>query len=371
MVWIALALPSSAGAIEIRDYDRIVSFVAEASATTAASDLDRVLREAAKGPAPEASVPIDRGYGIIWFDNWTPRARIWLRNVTAEELFQKIFKYQYLVEATDIDGTIDVDLEFFPGRPSEIRGRLRLRNVTIRWRKGDFALTGINGTIPFVRTIGEAGVPSAAPAMLRPAGAEPNLDIKSMVWADRVLAEDFTAIASYRDRILRFDKIGLHAMGGAGEGTVVIDHRFAEWRMAAMLRFHDAELNRLHEVLPGLPVLARLTRGKLRGDIALVYQAPDALQLSGEVRSTEPGAIKLSPRLYESVKEHMTEPSIEYQKLTMTFHPDDSGVIEGEINVYRSYAKTVLDMARGKPFAPPVINLRFPLIPFMSELTHK
>ena len=354
---------TNASAVEIRDEKIIVQLMRTASTAQTTADLDKALREAAKIPPPKYTDKIGDAFAVIWHDNSIPRARIWMRNIDAERLFRNILMDQYLIEGAELRGKVDVDMEIRSGRPAIIRGRLRFRDTTLKWRLGDFALEGMQGFMPFQRTIGGVD-PHKFNALVTN-----KMKIDRLVWADRPLATQLTASVSYNNKVMRFNKIRLDMLGGSGLGNVVIDHRRANWRMAAMMRFNNAELSRMSEILPGLPILASFTKGKMNGDVAMIFQAPNAINLTGDVTSTEPGVIRVAPRLYNKMKQYMKDPTIEFQKLQMELLPARNGNIEAEINITRKSARNFYDLTRGVPFAPLVFSIRFPLLPLVSELS--
>lgn len=358
-----LVLGVAARAVELRDREQVIKLVRDAAMATTPAQLDRALRRMAANEAPCDTQSTGGGYGVLWFDNGIPRARIWLKNVAADEVFSEILIDSYLLEGIQLRGRIDVELEIKSGRTCVISGRLRLNDVALHWRQGEFALVGINGYVPITHTMGEAsGTP---PEAVR----SETVTIHAMYWSDRPLATDLKALASYRERILRVEQIRVHAMDGEGLGSMVVDNRSPQWRAAAMLRFHDVAMSRIYEILPELPVLARVTNVRMKGDIGLIYSAPDALDLVGAVETQSPGVIVLAPRIYEKVRRHVDSSTLNFQKLTIDLGRSADGELEAKVNIHRRTAQSLAELARGVPFAPVILTVKFPIIPFVAELS--
>lgn len=361
-VVLAISLCGPAGALEIRDTAVIFDLVGRLSQASTATEFDNILREAAKRPSPWDTEPIGNAYAVLWFDNSIPRVRVWLYELEAESLFRDVLNDRFLLESVILTGDISADLEFRSDRPAQIDGSLTLHNSLIKWRDGEFLMDGVDGRIPYRQTIG-------ATSTERPAGNDQGIvSIESVRWGGSVLSDDLQAYASYRNRILRFDSIQLNALGGSGLGTLVLDHRGSKWRSAAMIKFKDLQLNQFDKLLPGLPILATRTHALLEGRLALLYTAPNAIDVEGEITSSRPGAIQISPLLYEKVRKHINSPIIPFRSLKLSLVPEVNGEILGVLEIYPKRGDNLVEWSRGFLFQPASISVRFPFIPFVKEL---
>jgi hypothetical protein len=352
----------------MRNRTQIIDLVRAASQAKNSIELDRLLRRVAEGVPDGDSSAATSSYGVVWYDNWNPRARIWIKGVDANYLFSDVLLDAYLMEAVDIDGSVDLELEIRAGAPATLLGRLCMYDATLRWKEGDFALMGVNGYIPFSRSIGVGGV-TAAP--LGPAAEGANISIDTLHWVRRPVASNLVAIASYRDRIMRFDRIRMNLMGGRGVGSIVMDHRGEHWRTASMIRLSKVDMNRLHEILPGIPLFARVTLATVTGEIGLVYSAPDQVNVSGRIESTSPGVIELSPMMREAARDLIDTRIIRFQKLVINLGRNDRGQVEAQIELYRRTAQTLMELARGVPFNPVLLTIHVPLLPFLQQLHYR
>lgn len=366
VILLVLATISSADANVIKSPERIITLIKEAAASKTPGELDRILRNASMEPSAYDTEKTT-AYGVVWYDNWNPRARVWLKGVDADHLFRDILIDEYLLEAVDIDGRVDVELEIRAGYPATIKGRLKLLDANLKWTSGDFALTGASGYLPFRRMIGT----EEAFALVPPQLSEPNLQIREVVWAGRSVASNVGAIASYNDKVLRFNKMKLMIMGGEGEGSVLMDHRGPRWRAASMVKFEDIDLNRLPELLPGLPLFARVTSAVVKGHVGLIFEAPDRIRLTGSMESLGPGYIELSPMMHTRVRNLIDSRVVNFQHLTLELAEDKDGNPEARVSLQRRTAQSVYELWRGAPFSPVMVTVRIPLIPFVHELSQE
>lgn len=367
VLFLALALSIFAAAADatlIRSQERLITLVEDVVAAKTPGAVDRILRNAADEPSAPAA-ETGPSIGVVWFDNWNPRARVWIRGIQADRLFRDILLDEFLLEAADIDGRVDVELEIRAGYPVTITGRLRFQDADFRWKAGDFALKGVNGYMPFRKVIGTEQGFAVTPAQ----ETAHNIRVDEMVWADRLLASNVYATSSYDDKILRFTRMKLGLMGGQGEGSVVMDHRGQSWRMAAITKFADVDLRRLHELLPGLPVFARVTSAVVKGQIGLTFESPDRIRLSGMVESQEPGVIELSPMLHAKVRNLTEDRVVHFQRLTLELVEDKNGRPEAKIDLHRRTAQSFRDLFSGTPFSPVMVTVRIPLLPFVRQLS--
>ncbi len=353
----------SARAVEIRDRAALSALVRSITTASSPSDIDRALRGADTTASHATPGSDTSAFGVIWYDNWSPRARFWLKGVDAEELFGQVLSDRYLLETIDMDGQADLELEVRTGSTPGVEGRIHMRDAQIRWKEGDFALLGVEGAIPFRRTFLEG------PSMARPEVEARNIRIDTLVWTNRPIATYMNATASYENRILRFDRMQFRAMRGEGLGSVVMDHRGQSWRLASMIKFSNVDLNRLHEILPGLPLFARVTIATLDGQVALVYKAPNLISLTGEIESVTPGVIEVSPLLREAAREFLDSRVIQFQKLAIVLGQDEKGQPEARVSLHRRTAQTLLDVFRGVPFNPVILTVRVPIVPFVRQLS--
>jgi hypothetical protein len=358
-------LVAPASAREIRDRETLTALMREVASAATPAEVHRILKRYGELPAREWTMTDDDAHGVIWFDNSLPRARIMIPGIKADACFRDLLGDEYLLEAVDVAGRIDLELEVRADAPAIIRGRLRLHQATLRWTMGDFALLGVNGSIPFQRTIGvvNTSVPSSALSTTE------NVRIDTMIWSNRPVAVGVAAVASYTDRIMRFEQIRLKMLGGLGVGSVVFDHRGRQWRAASMLRFENVNLMRLPEILPSIPAMARVTMATIKGQISLVYAAPDQLNLTGKIESMAPGVIELSPQMREIARDLLDSRVIRFQRLTIDLGRDRRGELEARVSLYRRTGQSIFSFFRGEPFAPYMLTIRFPIIPFVRQLS--
>lgn len=365
LIPVLILLAAPAAAREIRDRETLTVLMREVASAATSAEVHRILKRYSELPASEWQATAAEAHGVIWFENSLPRARIVIPGIKADACFRDLLADEYLLEAVEVTGRIDLELEVRADAVAVIRGRLRLHRATLSWTRGDLALLGVNGSIPFQRTIGVVNPTAPAPAL----AALKNVRIDTMIWANRPVALNVAAIASYTDRILRFERIRLEMLGGNGVGSVVFDHRGRQWRAASMLRFDDVDLMRLPEILPSIPALARVTKATIRGEIGLVYTAPNRLHLTGRVESTEPGVIELSPQLREKARAIIANRVFHFQRLAIDLGRDRQGELEARVNLHRRTGQSVLALLRGEPFVPYTLSIRFPIIPFVTELS--
>lgn len=358
---LALLFPSAASAREFHALPRILEFVRAASDASTPVELDKILREAAEDSGEDAAGDT-RAYAIVTYDNWNPRAKVWIRNIEAEHLFRDVLLDPYLLDATAIEGRVDVELEIRSGGPDNMKGIIHLRGANLLWKDGNFALQGVTGELPFTRTIG-----TAAPPKQR--NVDTNITIETMVWSNRPAATHLTAAAAYDNRVLRFDRMRMMIMGGSGVGTIVMDHRAKHWRIATLMKFDHVELARLNELLPGLPLFARVTMAQLEGQIGLIFEAPNRIALSGLIESMGPGMIELSPKMHQVVRGVLDRRVVKFQHLQLRLGQDEKGNLEAKVDLYRPTAKSIMDLFRGLPFAPLLVTIRIPILPFVQELS--
>ncbi|RMH54662.1 MAG: hypothetical protein D6679_13250 [Candidatus Hydrogenedentota bacterium] len=359
-------LPRSAAAVPIHDYHQITTLLRNISGASSASEVRRLLSEAAKQehylPADYPLHEGEKGIGVIWWDGGIPRCRVWLKNVDAGKLFRDILPSRYFAEGVTASGKIDIDAEILSGDAPQLRGTLRLRDLTVQWTRGKIALKGVEGTVPFRRFIGLA-------RRNRPALQPRSVHVDHLVWAGRDLADSFEARAAYENRILRFEGMSFVAMSGSVIGSMVLDHRSAEWKTAVLLRLRGIDLSRLEELLPGLPILARFTDAHMDGKIGIAFLAPDRLQVTGRLESTDPGMIEISPRLKRLLEKRVASRSIPFSKLKISLEQRRSGPLQARIDLYHKTAQTIGELLSGERFAPGVTTIRFPLIPLIRELS--
>jgi hypothetical protein len=368
---ITLFFADPAAAFEMRNRDQIIELVRAASQAKTPTDLDRILRRVAEGVPDNDTSPATTSYGVVWYDNWNPRARIWIKGVDADHLFREVLLDAYLMEAVDIVGSVDLELEIRAGVPATLQGRLRMHDATLRWKEGDFALLGVNGYLPFSRTIGPPGGAGVTAAPTGPLAEGANISIDTLHWVRRPVASNLVAIASYRDRIMRFDRIRMSLMGGRGVGSIVMDHRGEHWRTASMIRLMNVDMNRLHEILPGIPLFARVTLATVSGEIGLIYSAPDRVNVTGQIESMTPGVIELSPLMREAARDLIDSRVIRFQKLVIHLGRNDRGQVEAQIDLYRRTAQSLMEIARGVPFNPVLLTIHVPLLPFLQQLHYR
>lgn len=348
----------------MRDYDRITVLVRQAAAARTSVEVDRLLRAVlTESGTPEAGDG-RKGFAVFWYDDWSPRARVWLRGVPADHLFRDILLDNYLMEALALEGTVDVELEIRAGTPAVIRGRINLSDAVFRWKDGDFALAGVSGSLPFRRTIGSGPtpVPAVIPSTLR---------IDTMLWARRSVASSLSSLAVIDNRVLRFDRLQLKVMGGTGLGSVVMDHRGERWRSAAMIRLDRVDLRRLDELLPSLPIVARVTEATMTGEIGMVYEAPNRLAVTGKLTSMAPGIIEIAPRLRETLREYVDSRVIRFSKLEIELGQNEERQAEAIITLYRQTSANLADLWRGRPFLPHKLVVRVPILPFVQQLSER
>ncbi|MEK8023593.1 MAG: hypothetical protein AAB229_07265 [Candidatus Hydrogenedentota bacterium] len=358
---LAILLPCSAHAREYHSSERIHALVREASGASSPLEIDRILRHAIEDTSIEPA-PDSRAYATVSFDNWNPRARVWIKDIEAESLFRDVLLDHFLLDGTAIEGRVDLELEIRAGSPGTMKGTIHLRGANLHWKEGNFALQGVTGKVPFARVIG-----IVAPPRL-PSSTE-NITIDTMIWSNHPAATNLTAAATYENNILRFDRMKMKIMGGAGVGTIVMDHRSTRWRIATMIKFEKVDLKRLNELLPGLPLFARVTEAELEGHIGLIFEAPNRIALSGKINSTGPGVIELSPKMHQVVRGFITQRVVKFQHLQLQLGHDDAGNLEARIDLYRRTAKSLLELFRGMPFAPLMVTIRIPILPFVQELS--
>ncbi len=346
----------------IRDYDRITALVRQAASARNPVEVDRLLRAVLTESGTLDSGDGQKGLAVFWYDDWSPRARVWLRGVSADHLFRDILLDNYLMEALTLEGTVDVELEIRAGNPAVIRGRILLADAVFRWKSGDFALAGVSGSLPFLRTIGSQPAPTVVPSPLR---------IDTMLWAGRPVASALSSQAVIDNRVLRFDRLQLKVMGGTGLGSVVMDHRGERWRSAAMIRLERVDLRRLDELLPSLPIVARVTEATMTGEMGMVYEAPNRLAVTGKLTSMAPGVIEIAPRLRETLREFVDTRVIRFSKLEIELGHNEEQQAEAIITLYRQTSANLADLWRGRPFLPHKLVVRVPILPFVQQLSQR
>lgn len=359
-----LALPAPARARgTLEDYDRITVLVRQAAAASTPVEIDRMLRAVLVESGTANLGDGARAFAAFWYDDWAPRARVWIRGVSAEHLFRDILLDNYLLEAIDLEGTVDVELEIRAGNPALIRGRILLRDALFRWKTDDLALAGVSGALPFRRTIGSTTIASPlTPSTLR---------IDTMLWAGRPVATRVSSAAAIDNRILKFDRLQLTVMGGSGLGSVVMDHRGERWRSAAMIRLSQVDLRRIDELLPSLPIVARVTRATMEGEIGMIYEAPNRLAATGRLVSTAPGIIEIAPRLRETLRAFIDTRVIRFSKLEIDLGYDEKQQPEAVITLTRQTSANLADLWRGQPFIPHRLVVRVPVLPFVQQLSER
>jgi len=301
---------------------------------------------------------------VLWYENWNPRARIWLKNTDAESLFRTLVTNQDYHDALKFDGNVDLELEIVTGSNPSIEGKLKMTNVSLWWENGEFAMLGLNGDMPFRRAMDPRWNQEPIESIKKT-----SIHIDTMVWHNRYVAHSFEANASYENKILRFEQISLDFLGGKGIGSMVIDHRGNDIRMVAAVKFGNVNLMKLPEILPGLPYFARVTLASVEGNVVLSYKSPNLLDLSGDISSVSPGVIELSPMMRESAREFLDSRVVQFQKLNIKLGRGNNYMPEASITLYRKTAQTLLDILNGVSFNPVIFNIKFPIIPFVQELS--
>jgi hypothetical protein len=115
--------------------------------------------------------------------------------------------------------------------------------------------------------------------------------------------------------------------------------------------------------------MARVTMATIQGQVGLVYAAPDRLNLTGKIESMAPGVIELSPQMREIARDLLDSRVIRFQRLTIDLGRDRRGELEARVNLYRRTGQSIFSLFRGEPFAPYMLTIRFPIIPFVRQLS--
>jgi len=353
-------------ALEIHDYNTVIQIIQTSASASGTFELDKLLRKIIENySAQTEDTTLNKNVtAVLWYENWNPRARIWLKNTDAESLFRTLVTNQDYHDALKFDGNVDLELEIVTGSNPSIEGKLKMTNVSLWWENGEFAMLGLNGDMPFRRAMDPRWNQEPIESIKKT-----SIHIDTMVWHNRYVAHSFEANASYENKILRFEQISLDFLGGKGIGSMVIDHRGNDIRMVAAVKFGNVNLMKLPEILPGLPYFARVTLASVEGNVVLSYKSPNLLDLSGDISSVSPGVIELSPMMRESAREFLDSRVVQFQKLNIKLGRGNNYMPEASITFYRKTAQPLLDILNGVSFNPVIFNIKFPIIPFVQELS--